>query len=83
EISFHGERAELIHSKSQREIAKLQAFDSLWIEYSWSASNFAIYMRINRVKIDNQLDYTIFPVMFHPSISKGTGYSTNNSSLGF
>ncbi|CAF2390576.1 unnamed protein product [Rotaria sp. Silwood2] len=73
EISFHGDKAELIHSKSQQKIAKRQALDGLWIEYAWSASNSAIHLRINRVQIDNQLDYTIFPVMLHPSVSKGTG----------
>lgn len=29
-----------------------------------------IHIRLNRVQIDNQLDYTIFPVMLHPVISK-------------
>ncbi|CAF0895845.1 unnamed protein product [Rotaria sp. Silwood1] len=73
EISFHGETAELVHSKTHRKHAKRQALDGLWIEYAWSISDSTIHIRLNRVQIDNQLDYTIFPVMLHPSISKGTG----------
>ncbi|CAF2272786.1 unnamed protein product [Rotaria magnacalcarata] len=33
----------------------------------------ALHIRLNRVQIDNQLDYTIFPFMLYPVISKGTG----------
>ncbi|CAF1265249.1 unnamed protein product [Rotaria sordida] len=73
EISFHGDTAELTQSKTHRKTAKRQALDGLWIEYAWSASNSALHIRINRVQIDNQLDYTIFPVMLHPTLAKGTG----------
>jgi vacuolar protein sorting-associated protein 13A/C len=47
--------------------------DGLWIEYAWSVTNAALHIRINRVQIDNQLDYTIFPVVLYPIISKATG----------
>ncbi|CAF1260195.1 unnamed protein product [Adineta steineri] len=73
EISFHGDSAELVNSKGQRQIAKRQALDGLWIEYAWSVTNAALHIKINRVQIDNQLDYTMFPVVLHPIISKETG----------
>ncbi|CAF1542330.1 unnamed protein product [Adineta steineri] len=73
EISFHGDTAELVNSKSQRKIAKRQALDGLWIEYAWSVTNASLRIKINRVQIDNQLDYTMFPVVLYPIISKATG----------
>jgi hypothetical protein len=71
-IFFSGEMAELINSKGNRKAAKRQALDGLWIEYSWSVSKTALHVRINRLQIDNQLEYTIFPVMLHPIMSKTT-----------
>ena len=73
EISFRGETAELVNQKGQKKLAKRQALDGLWIEYAWSVTNNALHIRINRVQIDNQLDYTIFPVVLYPIISKATG----------
>jgi hypothetical protein len=73
EITFHDDTAELLNSKGQRKPAKRQALDGLSIEYAWSVSNSALHIRLNRVQIDNQLDYTIFPVTLHPIISKATG----------
>ena len=60
----------MINSKGNRKVAKRQALDGLWIDYAWSASKSALHVRINRVQIDNQLEYTIFPVMLHPIITK-------------
>jgi vacuolar protein sorting-associated protein 13A/C len=54
-------------------VAKRQALDGLWIEYAWSDTNVALYIRINRMQIDNQLDYTMFPVVLYPILSKITG----------
>ncbi|CAF4857391.1 unnamed protein product [Rotaria sp. Silwood1] len=73
EISFYDNRAELINSKGQRKSVKRQALDGLWIEYGWSVTSAALHLRINRVQIDNQLDYTIFPVVLYPVSSKITG----------
>jgi hypothetical protein len=73
EISFHGDIAELVNQKGQKNLAKRQALDGLWIEYAWSVTNAALHIRIHRVQIDNQLDYTIFPVVLYPIISKATG----------
>ncbi|CAF0945953.1 unnamed protein product [Adineta ricciae] len=70
EILFDENTAFLISTKNRRKHAKRQALDGLCIEYAWSVSNSALHIRINRVQIDNQLGYTIFPVMFHPVISK-------------
>ncbi|CAF0869350.1 unnamed protein product [Rotaria sordida] len=72
EISFSDNKAELVNSKGQRKSVKRQALDGLWIEYGWSVTNTALHVRINRVQIDNQLDYTIFPVVLYPIISKTT-----------
>ena len=73
EISFHGDTVTLVNQKSQKKTAKRQALDGLWIEYAWSVTNTALHIRINHVQIDNQLDYTIFPVVLYPIISKATG----------
>jgi vacuolar protein sorting-associated protein 13A/C len=70
---FSGEIAEIINSKGNRKTAKRQSLDGLWIDYSWSVSKTALHVRINRLQIDNQLEYTLFPVMLHPVISKATG----------
>ncbi|CAF4314530.1 unnamed protein product, partial [Adineta steineri] len=59
--------------KGQRKIAKRQALDGLWIDYAWSVTNASLRIKINRVQIDNQLDYTMFPVVLYPIISKATG----------
>jgi hypothetical protein len=45
----------------------------LWIGYAWSASNATFHLRINHIQIDDQLEYTMFPVVFHPIISKIAG----------
>ncbi|CAF4006334.1 unnamed protein product, partial [Adineta steineri] len=73
EISFHDGTAELVNSKGLRKIVKRQALDGLWIEYARSVTNTALHIRINHVQIDNQLDYTMFPVVLYPIISKATG----------
>ncbi len=70
DIIFNEDIAELITSKNRRKKAKRQALDGLWIEYAWSTSSSTLHIRLNRVQIDNQLEYTIFPVMLHPIISK-------------
>jgi hypothetical protein len=63
----------LIHQKGERKLAKRLSLDGLWIEYTWSMTNAAIYARINRVQIDNQLDCTNFPSAFYPVLSKTAG----------
>lgn len=73
EISFQGDVAELTNTKGQRKLAKRQALDGLWIEYAWSVTNSALHIRLNRVQIDNQLEYAIFPVVLYPIISRATG----------
>lgn len=73
EISFYGDTAQLVNQRGQKKTAKRQALDGLWIEYAWSVTNTALHIRVNHVQIDNQLDYTMFPVLLHPIISKATG----------
>lgn len=60
----------MLDTKNRPKTAKRQALEGLWIEYAWSASNSTIHVKLNRVQIDNQLDYTLFPVMLHPVIPK-------------
>ncbi len=70
---FHGDIAELTYLKRNSRLTKRQALDGLSVEYAWSATNSAFRIRINRVQIDNQLDYTIFPVMLYPILPKSSG----------
>jgi vacuolar protein sorting-associated protein 13A/C len=63
----------LVYQKGQTKLVKRQSLDGLWIEYIWSIRNNALHIRINRIQIDNQLDYTIYPVVLYPIISKSTG----------
>ncbi len=72
EVTFHDQTAELINQKGERKLAKRQALDGLWIEYTWSKTNAALYARINRAQIDNQLDCTNFPSMLYPVLPKTT-----------
>lgn len=65
--------ARLTNLKGHRKSAKRQALDGLWLEYAWSPTDAALHLRINRIQIDNQLDYTIFPVALHPVVSKAIG----------
>ncbi|CAF3667366.1 unnamed protein product [Rotaria sp. Silwood1] len=72
-VTLHDDTAELTDFKDQKKIANRQALDAVWIEYSFSSTmNSALYLRINRLQIDNQLSYTMFPVMLHPIIPKST-----------
>ncbi|CAF4656530.1 unnamed protein product [Rotaria sp. Silwood1] len=72
-VTLHDDTAELTDFKDQKKTANRQALDAVWIEYSFSSTmNSALYLRINRLQIDNQLSYTMFPVMLHPIIPKST-----------
>jgi hypothetical protein len=73
EVTFYDHNAELINQKGERKIAKRQSLHGLWIEYTWSMTNAALYARINRAQIDNQLDCTNFPSMLYPVLPKTTG----------
>ncbi|CAF1279009.1 unnamed protein product [Rotaria magnacalcarata] len=66
EILFDDNTAVFMNLKRQQALAKRQALEGLWIEYAWSATSAAVHLRINRIQIDNQLDYTLFPVVIHP-----------------
>ena len=69
-VMFNGDVAEVITKRGKHKTAKRQALDGLWVDYFWSNTKTMIHVRINRIQIDNQLEYTIFPVLFHPVISK-------------
>ena len=70
EVTFNGDVVELVTTRGKHKTAKRQSLDGLWVDYSWSNTQTMIHVRINRIQIDNQLEYTIFPVLFHPVISK-------------
>ena len=53
-----------------------QSLDGLWIGYAWSSNNISIHAKINHIQIDNQLQYTIFPTILHPIVSKLTEIHT-------
>ena len=67
---FHEDKAILRDVKGHKRIANRKALDGLWIEYALSSSNTALHLRINSIQIDNQLDYTLFPVALHPVTSR-------------
>jgi hypothetical protein len=69
-VTFYGRTAELINQKGERTIARRQSLYGLWIEYTWSKTNAALYAQINRAQIDNQLDGTNFPSMLYPVLPK-------------
>ncbi|CAF4508473.1 unnamed protein product, partial [Rotaria socialis] len=73
EILFDKNTAALTNLKRQQVFAKRQTLDGLWIEYAWSATSAAVHLRINRIQIDNQLDYTLFPVVIYPIAVKIDG----------
>ncbi|CAF4497379.1 unnamed protein product [Rotaria socialis] len=70
EVTFHENTAELINQKGERKLAKRKSLDGLWIEYTWSMKNAALYARINRIQIDNQLESTNFQSALYPILSK-------------
>ncbi|CAF0841714.1 unnamed protein product [Adineta steineri] len=72
-ILFDENSANVINHKDHQKVFNRQSLDGLWIEYAWSLTISTIHLRINRLQIDNQLDYTTFPVMFHPIILNVTG----------
>lgn len=67
---FNDDVAEVVTKRGKHKTTKRQALDGLWVDYFWSNTKMMIHVRINRIQIDNQLEYTIFPVLFHPVISK-------------
>ncbi len=68
--------AQLINQKGERHFAKRQSLDGLWMEYTWSMTHGALYLRINRLQIDTQLDCTNFPSMLYPVLPKTSGSDT-------
>ncbi|CAF3406460.1 unnamed protein product [Rotaria sp. Silwood1] len=70
EVTFYDNAAELINKKGEHKLAKRQPLHGLWIEYTWSMTNAALYACINHIQIDNQLDSTNFPSLLYPILSK-------------
>jgi hypothetical protein len=69
---------EINDDEGHRTRVKRQTLDGLWIGYAWSKSNVAFHIRINHVQIDNQLQYTMFPVVLYPIVSKSAGTNIRN-----
>ncbi|CAF3740023.1 unnamed protein product, partial [Rotaria sordida] len=72
-VSFDEDTAELSDHQDHRIYVHRQALDGLWIGFAWSTSNQALHVRINRIQIDNEHEFTLFPVVLHPIVSKASG----------
>ncbi|CAF1073014.1 unnamed protein product [Rotaria sordida] len=70
EVTFYENTAKLVNRKGEHKLAKRQSLNGLWIEYTWSMTNAAFYACINHIQIDNQLEYTNFPSILYPILSK-------------
>ncbi|CAF1256037.1 unnamed protein product [Rotaria sordida] len=70
EVTFYENTAKLVNQKGEHKLAKRQSLNGLWIEYTWSMTNAAFYACINHIQIDNQLEYTNFPSILYPILSK-------------
>ncbi|CAF4167690.1 unnamed protein product, partial [Rotaria sordida] len=72
-VSFDEDTAELSDHQDHRIYVHRQALDGLWIGFAWSTSNQALHVRINRIQIDNEHEFTLLPVVLHPIVSKASG----------
>ncbi|CAF1170061.1 unnamed protein product [Rotaria sordida] len=73
DVSFDEDTAELTDHQDHLVRIKRQPLDGLWVGFAWSASNAAIHLRINRIQIDNEHEFTLFPVVLNPIVSKAAG----------
>ncbi|CAF4285702.1 unnamed protein product, partial [Rotaria sordida] len=62
-VSFDEDTAELSDHQDHRIYVHRQALDGLWIGFAWSTSNQALHVRINRIQIDNEHEFTLLPVV--------------------
>ncbi|CAF3861922.1 unnamed protein product, partial [Adineta steineri] len=69
-VSFNENHAEIIDKNGHHVQVKRQSLDGLWIGYAWSMKNTFYHIRIHHIQIDNQVQNTMFPVLFYPTISK-------------
>ncbi|CAF4006084.1 unnamed protein product, partial [Rotaria sordida] len=72
-VSFDEDTAELSDHQGHRIYVHRQTMDGLWIGFAWSTSNQALHVRINRIQIDNEHEFTLFPVVLHPIVAKASG----------
>src|SRR5690348_14454039 len=72
-VSFDGDVAEISDHEGHHVCVKREELDGLWIGCGWSKNNVAINARINHIQIDNQLQYTMFPTLLYPIVSKSVG----------
>ncbi|CAF1105352.1 unnamed protein product [Rotaria sp. Silwood1] len=73
DVSFDEDTAELTDHQDHLVRIKRQPLDGLWVGLAWSTSNAALHVRINRVQIDNEHEFTLFPVVLNPIVSKAAG----------
>ncbi|CAF4025308.1 unnamed protein product [Rotaria sp. Silwood2] len=73
DVSFDEDTAELTDHQDHLVRIKRQPLDGLWVGFAWSTSNSALHLRINRVQIDNEHEFTLFPVVLNSIVSKAAG----------
>ncbi|CAF3870792.1 unnamed protein product [Adineta steineri] len=72
-VSFDENTAELSDHLDHRVTLQRQSFDGLWVSFAWSTTNQALHLRINRFQIDYAEEFTLYPVVLNPIISKALG----------
>jgi hypothetical protein len=77
-VSFNDDGAEITDDEGHRVYVKREKLDGIWIGYAWSVSNLAIHARVNHIQVDDQLQYTMFPTIFYPLVSKSAGTHIRN-----
>ncbi|CAF3245417.1 unnamed protein product [Rotaria sp. Silwood2] len=82
DVSFDDYTAELTDHQGHRVLVKRQVLDGLWIGFAWSTSNAAFHVRINRVQIDNEHEFALFPVVLNPIVSKAAGTDIRYTACG-
>ena len=70
DVLYNEHGGEIIDDEGYRIEIERQTLDGLSIGYGWSANYSIFHFRINHMQIDNQLQCSMFPVAFHPVISK-------------
>jgi hypothetical protein len=72
-VAFDEDLAEITDHHGHAVQVQRRVLDGLWLALAWSKTNQALHLRINRIQLDNEHEYTLFPVVLHPIVSKAAG----------